>query len=143
MTDTRIAAIWLLLAATLTLPACGRDEDRSAKPPPPIAAPAAPTPCTFQLPQAPEPPPANFDWRPLAQDWCDQLAACGFSLSDCVDRFVAIAQNPAAGSAAAAPSSAEESATVELASEDSEEYHAGTVSCGVEMQQQRAADRPG
>lgn len=97
------------------------------------APPVATAVCTLEIPLAPNPLPAGFDWTPLAIDWCDQLAACGFPPSDCVAAYLAATTSTIPPSPVSPPpddsvlSGGEDS--LSLVCEDSEEYAAGTVSC--------------
>ncbi|MBI3896855.1 MAG: hypothetical protein HY308_01005 [Gammaproteobacteria bacterium] len=51
--------------------------------------PTAPTACNFSVPLPPDPLPAGFSWQPLAQQWCSQLAACGYATQGCVQEYLA------------------------------------------------------
>jgi len=91
---TRLLRFVALLLVACRPPVPAPTPDTSA---PATATPAAPTPCPLTIPQAPDPVPAGFDYAPLAQDWCDQLAACGFSDPDCVQTYLAAVANPPTG----------------------------------------------
>jgi len=57
-----------------------------------------PTPCTVSPPQAPDPIPPDFDYAPLAKDWCAQLAACGYDVgTQCEKIYLEAAANPPTG----------------------------------------------
>jgi len=97
------------------------------------APPVASAVCTLEVPLAPDTIPPGFDWTPLAIDWCDQLAACGFPPSDCVAIYLMASTStipPPPLSPPAEDSVLSGGGDYQLfACEDSEEYAAGTVSC--------------
>jgi hypothetical protein len=86
--------------------------------------------CDPSVPMPPNPLPANFDWTPLAQGWCSQLAQCGYNTAGCVADYMSVIQSGgvvSGGSGGEATTT--QSATVQLACEDSDEYAAGQTSC--------------
>jgi hypothetical protein len=85
--------------------------------------------CDFEIPAPPNPVPPGFNWTPLAQSFCAQLAACGYSDPSCVSNYLsAVASFPAP------PGSGSEgfdtgSASDTLVCEDSDEYARGETTC--------------
>jgi len=86
--------------------------------------------CNPQVPQPPNPVPPNYDWTPLAQNWCSQLAACGYNTSTCVADYLSVIQMGGVNSGGSgAESTTTETATSQLACEQSEEYANHQTSC--------------
>src|SRR6185295_11345372 len=87
------------------------------------------TDCNLSIPTPPNPVPSGFDWTPLAQNFCAQLAACGYSTPSCVSDYLSgVAGFPAPpGSGAEAFDTA--STTDTLVCEDSDEYASGETTC--------------
>src|SRR2546427_4800637 len=87
-------------------------------------------PCDPQVPVPPDPIPPNFDWTPLARDWCGQLADCGFNTSTCVDDYLAAIRDGVPAGGTLPPEGIDEaSASDMLRCEDSDEFAAGLVNC--------------
>jgi len=97
----------------------------------PTQTPTPTTECSFNIPEPPDPLPANFEWRPLAVDWCDQLEACGYILQDCVDIYLKIINNPPTGpTTPITPSgTVTDSTAIELDCQDSKEFLNGDIDC--------------
>jgi|GEM_PF-6055795 len=90
--------------------------------------------CPFNVPLPPDPLPEGFDWTPLAQDWCDQLAACGFptASSSCVSDYLQQINSPIVDPASPPPDETLDDTPIDshtLACEDSEESRAGSYDC--------------
>jgi hypothetical protein len=85
--------------------------------------------CNLSIPTPPNPVPSGFDWTPLAQNFCAQLAACGYSAPSCVSDYLSgVAGFPAPpGSGVEAYDTA--STTDTLVCEDSDEYALGETTC--------------
>lgn len=123
-----------LSALVVGLAAC----DKTTKTPTPSPAPALQ--CNLKIPRAPDPVPAGFDWRPLAENWCKQLEACGRPLPDCVNTYLGFIANPPVDATSLPISGGivppgEKKAVTNLKCEDSEEYLAGQITCGRERQE--------
>lgn len=88
----------------------------------------SPVQCALSIPQAPDPVPTGFDWRPLANDWCAQLKACTYDTTGCVNTYLA-ATRTAIPSPLASGGTLEETATIDLQCEDSEEYQVNPSVC--------------
>jgi len=89
--------------------------------------------CSYNIPLPPDPFPPDFDWTPLAIDWCAQLAACGYPTLDCVDSYVANVNNPITEPVLPPPDESTLSSSIdslELSCTDSDEYLAGQIACG-------------
>lgn len=50
--------------------------------------------CTYTVPESPDPLPPDFDFTPLAADWCSQLEVCGFDVSTCLTDFLDAVSSP-------------------------------------------------
>jgi hypothetical protein len=88
--------------------------------------------CTFDVPFPPDPIPDGFDWTPLAQYWCNQLAACGFSTASCVSDYLQQINSPIVDPGSPPPDGALDDTPIDsntLACEDSEESRAGAYDC--------------
>ena len=90
--------------------------------------------CTFDVPLPPDPLPDGFDWTPLAQYWCNQLANCGFPTdsASCVSDYLQQINSPIVDPGSPPPDESlddtpDDSST--LACEDSEESRAGAYDC--------------
>ena len=125
---------------TLILGACDLNSGSSST--------SSPQSCTFNPPQPPNPIPANYNWRPLAEQWCQQLTDCGSVSATCVDDYLNTINNPPAGitivdNPPSTPSATtgsegvkEDDGFEDLICENSEEYLSGTISCYMEQQQE-------
>src|SRR5215470_17588212 len=80
--------------------------------------------CNLNAPEPPDPIPPDFDWTPLAQDFCAQLANCGYSDSACVSNYLYAVANYPAPSGSGSEGFDSEGASDQLVCEDSEEYQA-------------------
>jgi hypothetical protein len=87
--------------------------------------------CNPQVPLPPEPLPEVFDWGPLAQSWCQQLASCGLGYPNCVQDYLALVSGPLPPETPPPnenPVASDEDELV-LGCEDSVEAQAGHVQC--------------
>jgi len=85
--------------------------------------------CDLQIPYPPDPVPPGFDWTPLAQDFCNQLASCGYTDPSCVSNYLFQVGSFPAPPGSGSEGTDTESASDQLVCEDSEEYHAGQTTC--------------
>ena len=89
----------------------------------------------------PGPLPAGFDWTPLAQDFCAQLAACGYPTQGCVQAYLDEINNPSTGAAApGGPPTEQEDTTETAACEDSVEAQANPAICNVKKEYRRGRE---
>ena len=94
--------------------------------------------CNPQVPMPPDPLPPDFDWTPLALDWCAQLDDCGFNTANCVNDYLAAIGGGVPPAGSMPPEGTDEAfAGVTLGCEDSDEFAMGLVNwiatnvCGV------------
>jgi hypothetical protein len=90
--------------------------------------------CNFQVPLPPDPLPAGFDWTPLAESWCTQLADCGYptASSACVSDYLQQINSPIITPADPPPDSGLDDTPIDsstLACENSVESRAGQYDC--------------
>jgi hypothetical protein len=91
--------------------------------------------CDLVVPLAPDPLPPGYDWSALANDWCGQLAACGYDTSTCVDEYMDAVTAPIPTSPFPPPDDSTLSSPIEsvtLSCRDSEEATSGTIHCAPE-----------
>jgi len=86
----KTTAISLLLLTMLAAVACQTGQDESTGP----AGQNEEHTCSPAIPEPPHPLPDEFDWRPLAEQWCAQLASCGLGTDGCVDVFLESLDQP-------------------------------------------------
>jgi hypothetical protein len=87
------------------------------------------TDCNFEIPTPPIPVPPGFDWTPLAQDFCAQLAACGYNAPSCVSDYLSAVASFPAPPGSGSETYDTDSTTDTLVCEDSDEYARGETTC--------------
>ena len=89
--------------------------------------------CSYRIPLPPDPLPPGFDWTPLAEDWCSQLAKCGFPTSaTCVADYMEQINSPILDPSDPPPEETPLESppeTITLTCQDSEEYQMGKYDC--------------
>ena len=84
--------------------------------------------CAPRIPDLPDPLPAGFDWRPVAESVCAGLASCGYPTAGCVDIYLKAVQSPPAESEPPAPKPAPVSHIV-LSCESSDDFALNPDAC--------------
>lgn len=87
--------------------------------------------CPLNPPMPPDPLPTGFDWRPLAENWCGQLSACGLTGPGCVQAYLDGVEAALAGLLAGSdiPSPTPQTETIVLTCRDSLEFAADPTIC--------------
>src|SRR5262245_59520466 len=85
--------------------------------------------CNFNPPAPPDPIPPGYDWTPIAQAFCEQLANCGYPDPACVSNYLYAVANYPAPSGSGSEGVDSEGGSDQLVCEDSVEYQNGETTC--------------